>query len=671
MMKTEDILKAHYRQYEEIKVSPDGRHVLVVMGNIDMPYHDYANDRRNRSIWGLSLGQHDTETELASSEEDAHSPSWSSDSGQIAYISRRSGRSEIWIMNQDGTSNRQFSQSNYPAENPYTDTNIVWSKSGKHIFYTIVPKGEFQAIITRIKNNQVTAKESIQVLGGRNSIVSPFQEARKLFESSLCKMNIETGEVTTLTTDRNRIEIIGWLDDHSLVVSVGRSIIRVHPESGALSNLFTSKIRFSSIRICGEMLLTAQQTQNKIEIGHIFEGMYFEDTIVEIPGYDAVIHDWAPDGSKLYVSSREGLSNYLYCIQTVNGEIQRLTEFGHVVNSYEQPAKAQYLLEKDAIIFPYSNPTKPLELWKYESDQLHQLSHFNRSIDTRDIPEVRIIHYASDGWTIEAMLVLPVNYNPNQKHPMLAFLHGGPEVSLHATFTEVISARAESAAHHLATHGYAVLLPNFRGGDGYGDRFISEIGSYNTMEIPYRDIMAGVQYVIDKGIADPNCIGIYGTSFGAQLTAWIIGQTNRFKGAVGNVGVHYDPLFHDRYVGRSFLTLTPTRQGNASENDMWLYPEKFRNISPVEHIGSIQTPMLLIETESEREHGWSCALPFFNGLQALDIESYLIYYPGAYHTGGWNDEYKLDYMRRLVAWFDYCLKDVPLPEWFQTNINNR
>ncbi|XEC94083.1 prolyl oligopeptidase family serine peptidase [Paenibacillus tarimensis] len=668
-MKMENILDAHYRQFEEIKISPDGGHVLVVMGNIDMPHSDYAYDRRNRSIWKFSLDQLGMETELAASEEDAHSPSWSNDGSRIAYISRRSNRPEIWVMNQDGTGRRQLSHSNFPGENPYNDTNIIWSKSGKSIYYTVVPNGDVYALVTKMNNNQMTQTQSIQVLGYKEATANHFQVAKELFESSLCKMNIETGEVIKLASEKSKsFKIIGWLNDDSLIVGVGKSIIGVNPETGKLSNIITTDKRFNSINICDQKLLTANRKHNKIELGHIFEGTYCKEKVVEIPGYDAVIHDWAQDGSKLYVTSRYGLSNYLYCIHTISGETKRLTQSAHVVHSYEQSAKAKCLSVKDAVIFPYSSPTKPLELWKYESDQLQQLSFFNHNIDTRDIPEVRIIRYQSEGWTIEAMLVLPSNYNPHKKYPMLVFLHGGPEESLHATFTEVISARAESAAHYLASKGYAVLLPNFRGGNGYGESFQSEIGSYNIMEIPYRDTMAGVQYVIDEGIADLNCIGIYGSSFGAQLTAWIISQTIQFKGAVGAVGAHYDALFSDRYLGQSFLTITPTRQGNARDEDMWLNPQKFREISPIEKIGLTQTPMLLIETGAERENGWSPARPFLNGLRALDIEAYLIYYPDAFHNGGWTDKYKKDYLRRLVAWFDYCLKGVPLPEWFQTSI---
>jgi hypothetical protein len=49
---------------------------------------------------------------------------------------------------------------------------------------------------------------------------------------------------------------------------------------------------------------------------------------------------------------------------------------------------------------------------------------------------------------------------------------------------------------------------------------------------------------------------------------------------------------------------------------------------------------------------------------ALGVETCYVWYPHASHDGGWNDDYKADYMRRLLAWFDHCLKGEPLPEWF-------
>lgn len=148
-MNLKNIIDAHYRQFEQIKVSPDGKHALVVMGNIDMPEQEYAYELRNRSIWKCSLDQSGPELELASPAEDANSPSWSHDGNHIVYISRKSGRPELWLMNHDGTGKRQLTQSDYPAINPYSDTDIVWSKSGKYCFFTVAPNGSQYEILTK------------------------------------------------------------------------------------------------------------------------------------------------------------------------------------------------------------------------------------------------------------------------------------------------------------------------------------------------------------------------------------------------------------------------------------------------------------------------------------------------------------------------------------------
>jgi dipeptidyl aminopeptidase/acylaminoacyl peptidase len=295
-----------------------------------------------------------------------------------------------------------------------------------------------------------------------------------------------------------------------------------------------------------------------------------------------------------------------------------------------------------------------------------KISKFNKETRSLKLSEVRIIQYSSNGWTIEALLVLPVDYSPGEKYPTLVYLHGGPESYVSASFTDLISARAQSAAHFLATQGYAVLLPNFRGSSGYGIDFEYELRDHQIMNNPFQDVMVRVDYLIEEGIADPEALGIYGTSFGGWLTAWAISQTSRFKGAVTAVGL-YDILYWDRNRATAQYTEKPNRVGKADPEARWVNPEIYKQFSPMEHIRSINTPVLIIETSDERTIGFPPqARVFSHGLRALAIESYLAFYPKAFHTGGWNDAYKRDYMNRLTAWFNHCLKKAPLPDWFIT-----
>jgi dipeptidyl aminopeptidase/acylaminoacyl peptidase len=101
--------------------------------------------------------------------------------------------------------------------------------------------------------------------------------------------------------------------------------------------------------------------------------------------------------------------------------------------------------------------------------------------------------------------------------------------------------------------------------------------------------------------------------------------------------------------------------------NLWRHPEVYREISPIEHAASVKTPTLIIETGGECKHSYSAARPFWQALCAIGVETYYVCYPHAYHTGGFNDDYKRDYAEHLLAWFNHCLKGSPLPDWFHPN----
>src|SRR5690606_25446076 len=123
-----------------------------------------------------------------------------------------------------------------------------------------------------------------------------------------------------------------------------------------------------------------------------------------------------------------------------------------------------------------------------------------------------------------------------------------------------------------------------------------------------------------------------------------------------------DQLQVDRYLNNSFHSISDNRSKGTKENDFWFEPELYKKLSPMEHFDTINTPILFIETGAERDLNGSRARPLFNGLHTRGIKTNLVYYPEAFHNGGWNDEYKKDYMKRLVAWFDHCIKGKPLPD---------
>ncbi|SDS05098.1 Dipeptidyl aminopeptidase/acylaminoacyl peptidase [Paenibacillaceae bacterium GAS479] len=663
-----DVIAANYFDYEDLSISPDDQQALIVFGNHDVPEEEFEHGRRNRSIRLLNLND-GAYTELLSSYEDAHAPSWSPDGSKIAYLSCISGKTEIWVMNQDGSGKRQISTTHSSVQNPFQFTKPCWSPDGKWIAYTFMPNGSRHSLNYDYYKKKPSTDILIYKTRKQNN-KDDFDYISSLYRSELHIVDTITGENRRLIHHLNKeIDIVGWDDGNKIIVKENDELKEVFVSGSGQNLLYSGDADLFKLK--GRSLYMASVLHSSVEINVQDDGKFQQLCQVEIPGYEVKLHDFSFDASHVFLTAQRGLSNYTFSIETSTGKLKQLTDDTRVTYSHRHTAGVKCLHKEHSVIFPYSGPSEPMEIWKQsETGNMEKLSHFSERVINYPIPEVKVIKYESEGWSIESLLVLPVAYEPGSQVPTLVFLHGGPEGKIIADFKELNCAGGQSAAFFLANQGYAVFIPNFRGSSGYGLEFQKELRNLQIMRNPYKDVMAGMDCLIEQGIADPDAIGVYGFSYGGGLSTWIVSQTDRFKGAMGICGIH-DFLHQDRNYGVPFHAFRPSRLGEADPKDMWLRPEIYKELSSLENIGSINTPVLLIETGGEMQwdgaHWTSESRTLFLGLEGLGIETYLVCYTKAAHGGGWNREYQRDYLNRVVVWFEHCLKGMPLPEWFETN----
>ena len=130
------------------------------------------------------------------------------------------------------------------------------------------------------------------------------------------------------------------------------------------------------------------------------------------------------------------------------------------------------------------------------------------------------------------VLLKPHGYVEGERFPLLAFVHGGP--TWH--WSNQFAATWHDWGQTLAGRGYAVLMPNPRGstgrGPGFSNAIFDDVGGGE-----YRDMMTGVDAMVERGIADPDRLGVGGWSWGGYMTAWVVSQTERFKAAVMGAGL--------------------------------------------------------------------------------------------------------------------------------------
>jgi dipeptidyl aminopeptidase/acylaminoacyl peptidase len=193
----------------------------------------------------------------------------------------------------------------------------------------------------------------------------------------------------------------------------------------------------------------------------------------------------------------------------------------------------------------------------------------------------------------------------------------------------------------LAARGYAVLLPNPRGSTGRGGEF-TRSNRYDFGGGDYNDIMAGVDHLIARGIADPDRLGVCGWSYGGFMTAWVVGQTTRFKAAVAGA----PPTNWVSKIGTTDI-------GPANAWNIGLVhqePDQVWERSPIRYVGKVTTPTLLVGGDADKRVPITQAQEFHWGLKGTGVETELVIYPRQKH-GFHERAHQLDLAQRVCDWF--------------------
>ena len=196
-----------------------------------------------------------------------------------------------------------------------------------------------------------------------------------------------------------------------------------------------------------------------------------------------------------------------------------------------QQASTEASLKRRAYVL--ATPTEFADIYLWEEGMLKRLTNINPQVATWKLPTLSTVSWKGvSGDAVEGILELPPDYKPGQKVPLVVDIHGGPTTAyyynrMYGWF---------SGRTILPARGYAVLCPNYRGSTGYGDKFITDlIGRENDWDV--QDILKGVDYLVDKGIADPDKLAVMGWSNGGYLTNCCITHTTRFKAAISGAGI--------------------------------------------------------------------------------------------------------------------------------------
>ena len=203
--------------------------------------------------------------------------------------------------------------------------------------------------------------------------------------------------------------------------------------------------------------------------------------------------------------------------------------------------------------------------------------------------------------------------------------------------------------HIYAARGYASFFPNFRGSSNYGAEFASaNVGDLGGGD--YQDIMTGVDYLIERGIADPARLVIKGYSYGGYMAGWIIGHTDRFKAAVFGAGLSNAISYYSQ--GDIQYQRETLHQGTPWHNNQNMIER-----SPVFYLQNAKTPSLIYQGEKDERVPLPQSLETYMGLKKAGVATQLVIYPREGH-GLREPKHQLDKMRREMEWIEKYIQGI-------------
>ncbi len=279
--------------------------------------------------------------------------------------------------------------------------------------------------------------------------------------------------------------------------------------------------------------------------------------------------------------------------------------------------------------------------------QPQRCTNLNPWLAERTLGEQQVVRYAaSDGETIEGVLIQPVDVPANSLAPLIIVVHGGPESRVAHGWVTSYSNPGQMAAGL----GMYVFYPNYRGSTGRGVGFAKAHQSdYAGRE--FQDIVEGLDYLISQGGIDPKQIGITGGSYGGYATAWCATYySDRFAAGVMFVGI-------SDQISKSGTTDIPQEMYLVhARKRPWEDWQFFLERSPIYHVQRCRTPLLILHGKEDTRVPPSQSLELYRHLKTLgQAPVRLVLYPGEGH-GNRNAAARLDYSLRMLQWFRHYLQ---------------
>ncbi len=580
-------------------------------------------------------------------------PVWSADGKQIFLTTNLTGRPNIWRMDAAGS---------WPVQMTVSDDGqygLAVSSDGKWLYFDQDKGGDEYGDIYRVPTVGGTVERLTNTpdVAEGGLLPAPGGDAAAITHKKrgAAQNNIALMEGTTVRLLTNEAdpqfnwEAIAFVDGgkaliaNRLQTAGGEgSVWRIDVASGAAKQLIGRKgVVYAAAGASPDgsrIAITSDEGSGQDHAGVLDAATGTVRWLPATPWEEAAV---ALNGKTMLVrTNRDGRSSL--ALVDVNSLVQTPLALPPGVNVASGNSFAP---DGASLLLLHAGADTPTDLFRHDlaSGTSHRLTQTAlASVAPEALPKSEIVTFKGfDGTLISAVLTMPANLQRNASAPAIVLPHGGPTGQSQDGFSR--------NAALLASHGYMVIQPNFRGSTGYGRAF-QEANRKDLGGGDLKDVLSARDFMVATGYVDAKRIGITGGSYGGFMTLMAIGKApDAFAAAVQLFGIiNWRTMWEheDAYL-------------QAYQRSLIGAPDEFKGVyeasSPLSFIKAAKAPLLSLQGENDIRVPRGQAQEVADILKAKGNVVETVFYPAEGH-GFAKRENQLDSLTRTLAWFDKYLK---------------
>lgn len=637
------------------QISPDGKRVAYVRH-----FSDIMTDQRCSNLWIVSVDGMDHRPLTTGNFNDT-SPRWSADGRQLAYVSNRDGRAQIYRRWMDtGESARVTNLTTSPAA-------IAWSPDGKWLSFVAhvpdsplplvkmptPPEGAKWAEPAKVIDKQVYRFNGVGYLkpgysqlfvvpadGGTPRQISTgrFHHAGPAFIVSEPVWTPD-GKYLIMSLNRHDNYESDPLDtevyEYAIADGMVKALTKRHgPDSDPVVSPDGKQIayvgfddKYQGYQVRKLYVMNRDGTDAKL--------------VTDSWDRDVVQPRWSPDGSGVYFYSPDQGNNRLYFVSLDGSLKQVANNLGAGTSAYGSGASFS-VAKSGTFALTYTRPDLPGEvaIGNYRGGDAKVVTNVNEGLlRGRKLGQVEQISYASskDERKIQGWVIKPPDFDPKKKYPLILEIHGGPFANYGDRF--------DLEKQLMAARGYVVLYVNPRGSTSYGEEFGNLIHHAYPGD-DFADLNSGVDAIVAQGYVDPERLYVTGGSGGGVLTCWMIGHTTRFRAAA------------TVYPVINWYSFVLTADIGGWINKYWFPGLPWDNVEHYEKrsllsvVKKVKTPTMVLTGEADYRTPMSDSEQYYQALKILGVESVLVRVPDEPHGIAVRPSHHVSKILHIVTWFD-------------------